>query len=290
MRTILLALSFVACLLWFQSELWAQPGGRGPGGKGPGGRGASPGGGPKGNAKGNSGGLRNGPQQPANAARNRSSRSSGGFGRPNSGTLNLGSGKGRYSMNQGDQFLLTGQNEGTWLLGGEPQSIHPRYRREEGVKASGKDDAVFSGDLNRPEERPNWMSETQQQNLNQLRADLAGIREGSNVTPEQKNDLKNSLMTLADGATKSSAASVEALSSSLQSALADQTLTNLEKAQLASCVQEVLNSANIPPDEVSAVIEDARAILESADVSEDEIQQVVNDLKSIAAELKNRGK
>ncbi len=46
------------------------------------------------------------------------------------------------------------------------------------------------------------ISETQQKNIQKLTSDLQAIKQGSQVTPEMKQALKNDLMAMAEGATK----------------------------------------------------------------------------------------
>lgn len=130
------------------------------------------------------------------------------------------------------------------------------------------------------------MSDQQTANVQKLQSDLAAIKSGWAVTEEQKTAVKNSLMAVADGATKPSEESVTALADSLSSALADEQLTNKEKAQLASCVETVLKSANIPQAEVEALANSTYEMLVATGVSKEEASAVAQDLKAIGAELK----
>jgi hypothetical protein len=130
------------------------------------------------------------------------------------------------------------------------------------------------------------MSEQQKSNVQKLQSDLAAIKAGSNVTDAQKQDLKNSLVALADGATKPSEESVTALANSLSAAFADKTLTTPEKAQITKNVEAVLKSANIPQSEVEALAASAQAVLIASGVSKADAQTVANDLRAISAELK----
>jgi exonuclease VII large subunit len=90
------------------------------------------------------------------------------------------------------------------------------------------------------------MSKTQQQNINKLKADLNSIKQGSQVTQAQKDALKNSLTAIVDGATKPDPDLVQQLANDLTQAIADSNLTTKEKIQLATNLQKVMNSANIP--------------------------------------------
>ncbi|MBL8204511.1 MAG: hypothetical protein JNM09_09805 [Blastocatellia bacterium] len=131
------------------------------------------------------------------------------------------------------------------------------------------------------------LSPTQQQNIQKLQADLQAIKQGSQVTTEQKQALKNDLMAMADGATKPDPALVQQLANDLSEAIADGSIDSKEKAQLANDLQKVMNSAGIPPEEVNQAIADAQAILASSGVDKSAVQTIVNDLKAIATEAKN---
>ena len=131
------------------------------------------------------------------------------------------------------------------------------------------------------------MSPTQQQNIQKLQADLQAIKQGSQVTPEMKQALKNDLMAMADGATKPDQALVQALANDLSKAMADSSISNQEKAQLTKDLYAVMNSANVPASEVNQAISDAKTILTASNVSQQDVQTIVKDLKAIGSEAKN---
>lgn len=131
------------------------------------------------------------------------------------------------------------------------------------------------------------MSATQQQNINKLASDLSAIKQGSQVTTEQKQALKNDLMAMADGATKPDQALVQQLANDLSAAMSDGTIDNKEKAKLSNDLYLVMNSANIPMDEVNQAIADAKVILEASGVAKADVQTIVADLKAIGTEAKN---
>lgn len=131
------------------------------------------------------------------------------------------------------------------------------------------------------------LTPTQQQNIQKLQADLQAIKQGSQVTPQQKQALKNDLLAMAEGATKPDAALVQQLANDLADAMADGSIDSKEKAKLANDLQKVMNSANIPPEEVNQAIADAQATLTASGVDKSDVQTIVNDLKAIATEAKN---
>jgi hypothetical protein len=130
------------------------------------------------------------------------------------------------------------------------------------------------------------LSEQQQQNLQKLQSDLQAIKQGSQVTPEQKQALKNDLLAMADGATKPDPALVQQLANDLSAALADGNVSNAEKAKLTKDLDAVMDSASIPAAEVQQAISDAQAILTASGVDKADVQTIVKDLQAIANEAK----
>lgn len=129
------------------------------------------------------------------------------------------------------------------------------------------------------------MSAQQQANINKLKQDLGRIKNESEVTQGQKEQLAYDLRNLAEGTQKPSQQSVDKLAHDLSTAMADGNLTKMEQAQLAQDVATVMNSANIPPSEVEAALKSAAAILESSNVDSADAQQIMTDLNAIAQEM-----
>jgi hypothetical protein len=132
------------------------------------------------------------------------------------------------------------------------------------------------------------MSATQQQNINQLVADLKTIKSKSTVTPGQRQQLKKDLQAAAEGAKKPSPESVTKLANDLSAAWADQKLSPSEQAYLAQNINAVINSANIPSAESQAALNSAQIILRYSSITKDDAQKISNDLKAIAAELQKK--
>lgn len=128
------------------------------------------------------------------------------------------------------------------------------------------------------------MSETQQQNVDQLKSDAKEIKQGSQVTQEQKDALKNDLTSMAKGATKPDPALVEKLSNDLSQAMADGNITGKEKSQLMKDLESVMNSANISTDQVNKASSDAQAILTASGISKTDVQKIAGDMKAIVSE------
>lgn len=129
------------------------------------------------------------------------------------------------------------------------------------------------------------ISETQQQNIQKLTSDLQAIKQGSQVTPEMKQALKNDLMAMVDGATKPDQALVQKLADDLADAMSDGNISNAEKAKLTNDLYAVMNSASIPAAEVNQAIADAQVILAASGVTKQDAQTIANDMKAIVAEF-----
>lgn len=130
------------------------------------------------------------------------------------------------------------------------------------------------------------MSPTQQANVDKLKSDLQAMKDGSNVTQEQKDALKCSLTDMLSGATKPSQESVQTLANDLSTSMADGSLSLKEKATLTSDFQSVLDSANITADEFNAFAASAQDVLTASGVSKDDVATIAGDLKAIGSEIK----
>lgn len=158
----------------------------------------------------------------------------------------------------------------------ESASAQVRGQLRERVKAAGNRAAV----------KPT-ATEAQQENIKQLQADLAAIKAGSEVTPEQIEALKKSLNALVSGATKPDPALVEKLATELAEAKADGELTTAELLRLSQDLEAVFNSAGISQAELEKALNDIQKILLASGVDKSDVQTIMNDLKKIAAEAKS---
>ena len=125
----------------------------------------------------------------------------------------------------------------------------------------------------------------QQKNIQKLTGDLQAIKQGSQVTLEMKQALKNDLMAMAEGATKPDPALVDKLAADLADAMSDGNISNAEKAKLTNDLYAVMNSANIPASEVNQAVADAQVILAASGVTKQDAQAIANDMKAIVAEF-----
>lgn len=124
------------------------------------------------------------------------------------------------------------------------------------------------------------------ENISKLIADLKSIKEGSEVTQEQKDKLKEDVKAVLQDAVRPSEESVQALIDALKKAWEDglhgDDVDTVLKAFLA-----VMESANISIPDLKLIAADLKDILTSANIDEQEKETIINDLKAIAEEFRN---
>ena len=132
------------------------------------------------------------------------------------------------------------------------------------------------------------ISDAQQENLQQLFADLNALRADCAVTPEQVSQLVDDFRALLDGATRPDEDAITQLVEDYQAAVDDDEVTPAEGLQLTRDVQAVLSSASIPLEEVQSVVADLQAIVTASGVTAEDVQQIADDVQAIVAEFQNQ--
>lgn len=127
---------------------------------------------------------------------------------------------------------------------------------------------------------------TAQQGVAKLQADLAGIKAGTPVTPEQKTQFMKDIAVAVRGGTKPSLPTVAKFINELTAALAEKALGATEQTRLAQDIEAVLNSTAMPALQFDAIIADVQAILQVGDVKRAAAVAVANDLKAVGQEVR----
>jgi hypothetical protein len=127
---------------------------------------------------------------------------------------------------------------------------------------------------------------TAQQGIAKLQADLAGIKAGTPVTPEQKTQFIKDIAVTVRGGTKPSLPTVAKSVNELTAALAEKALGATEQARLAQDIEAVLNSAAMPLTQFDAIIADVQAILQVGGAKRAAAVAVANDLKAVGQEVR----
>ena len=125
-----------------------------------------------------------------------------------------------------------------------------------------------------------------QQGIAKLQADIAGIKAGSPIAPEQKTQFIKDIAVAVRGATKPSLPTVAKFVNELTAALAEKALGTAEQARLAQDIEAVLNSAAMPVIQFDAVIADAQAILQVGGAKRAAAVAVANDLRAVGQEVR----
>ncbi|TWT97127.1 dockerin type I domain-containing protein [Neorhodopirellula pilleata] len=162
------------------------------------------------------------------------------------------------------------------------------------VQASGVDQEdvqIIAADLNAIfaefQNREPVVSETQRENIRILVSDITAIRSESEVTPEQIEELRSSLFDLAEGATRPDRSLKLQLLRDTRAARSDGEISDADREQLASGVDAVLESANIPQAERDAVLEDIQSIVDASGIAQEDIQTIAEDVNAIRTEFWN---
>ena len=132
------------------------------------------------------------------------------------------------------------------------------------------------------------ISDAQQENLQQLFADLNALRADCAVTPEQVSQLVDDFRTLLDGVTCPDQDTVTQLVDDYWAAVEDEEITSDEMLQLIRDVQDLLSSANVPVEEAQAVFADLQAIVTASGVTAEDLQLIVDDVQAIITEFQNQ--
>jgi hypothetical protein len=131
---------------------------------------------------------------------------------------------------------------------------------------------------------PQGIAPDQQQKIDKLEADLSAIKPASTVTPEQKQQLQNDIMSLARAA-KPSKDMIAKLATDLSAILADKTISAKDLAPLAKGINIVVNSANLSSTQTQTFISAAQAPLKTGGATDDQLQTIAGSLKAIVADL-----
>ena len=125
----------------------------------------------------------------------------------------------------------------------------------------------------------------QAQNISKIKADLAGLRPGSPVTLEQKQQLIKDL-AVAARSTKPSLPTVTRLVDALAAALGENSLAAPEQERLAQNLNSVFNSKPLPAAQFDAIIADVQAILQVGGVKRTAAASIAGDLKAVGVEVR----
>jgi hypothetical protein len=121
----------------------------------------------------------------------------------------------------------------------------------------------------------------QQENIEKLITDLKALQEKSEVTEEQRETLKNDLISTLQGVQKPSQTAVENLAADFSEIISDGHINLNEIKVIQEDVNLVLNSANISDEKIEVLKKDFQAIGESSNISSEDLETLWNDMVQI---------
>jgi len=125
----------------------------------------------------------------------------------------------------------------------------------------------------------------QAQNISKIKADLAALKPGSPVTPDQKQQFIKDL-AIAARTTKPSLPTVTRFVDTLAAALGENLLGEPEQERLAQNLNSVFNSKALPASQFDAIIADVQAILQVGGLKRPAAASIAANLKAVGAEVR----
>src|SRR5271170_2064820 len=104
-----------------------------------------------------------------------------------------------------------------------------------------------------------------QQAQARLRADLMAIKAGSQITPQQKEQIARDIIAVAQGPNKPSQQTAAVLAEDLANAFARKPLSDKDRDRFLSDFAAVMNPANIQKPQMDAIYRDIQAIFQVND-------------------------
>jgi hypothetical protein len=126
----------------------------------------------------------------------------------------------------------------------------------------------------------------QQQAVAKLRADIAAIKTGSAVTAQQKQQLANDLIAVADGPNKPSAASATKWAEDVSAACSEMALSDTSRGRFVQEIDAVLNPSKYPSAKMDAIFTDVQAIFQADGTKRKNAVQISEDVKALASDCK----
>ena len=125
-----------------------------------------------------------------------------------------------------------------------------------------------------------------QQNIAKLKVDVARIHTEHKVTDQSKEEFSRDLLSIAQGSTKPSPATLSKLADDLLPALAASSVTTAADDKLVQRLVVVVNSGGLTATRTQEISEETQTALQSAGVSPADASKVASDLQSISADIR----
>jgi hypothetical protein len=129
-----------------------------------------------------------------------------------------------------------------------------------------------------------------QQNISKLRADVAKIHTEHKVTDQSKEEFSRDLLSVAQGSTKPSAASLSRLADALLAALAPASVSTAADEKLVQRLVVLVNSGGLTPTRTQEISDEVQAALQSAGVPAADASKIASDLQLVASDVRPAAK
>lgn len=126
------------------------------------------------------------------------------------------------------------------------------------------------------------------ENMAGVRADLAAIKKGTELTAEQKQKLGQHLAAAVQGGTKPSAASLDKLAADLSAAFVESPLPSASQGRLVQELDAVLNPAKYPQAKLEGILADIQNTFQGNGLAQRQAVLLVEQLKTVAAEARGQ--
>jgi hypothetical protein len=127
----------------------------------------------------------------------------------------------------------------------------------------------------------------QRAQINRLTAELNMFQRGTQLGPEQRARLANSLAAASNPASPVPQPALSRLANNLGNALSGMALTPQQRHQLAIDLNMLLHAGSLAPADVQLVLSDARTLLQNAGVNAEAVNAVTGDLTTLAGDLQS---
>lgn len=131
---------------------------------------------------------------------------------------------------------------------------------------------------------------TPQQAAVKLKADLAKIKPGSQVTVPQRQELTRDLLGIVQAPTKPSSTSVAKLAADMAAALSQKAIGAADLDRLVQNLVAALGNATLPPSQLQAIGADVQAIFQNSGAARNAAVQIADDLKAVTSEIRSLAK
>jgi hypothetical protein len=129
---------------------------------------------------------------------------------------------------------------------------------------------------------------TQSPALARLKADLAAIKTGDAVTPQQKQRLATDLTAVAAGAAKPSAATASQWAEDVSAGFVQKSLSSASLTRFVQEIDAVLNPAKYPLAKMDAIFTDVQAIFQDNGLLRGKAAKIADDMRALGGEVKAR--